>query len=589
METHLLNIQQTVMQYAEVIARVTGVDVEVVDNRLFRVAGTGIYASSVNTDMSGQGHVYRHVLLTGQRQVISDPGNDPLCYACTERYHCKESFEISTPIKVRDSIIGVIGMIGSESHQKSLLHDNLQLYLDFLDQIADFIAVKAQERIEAAEQAALMDTLAKIINSMSQCVLILGEGRRVLQINRSALTQLHLSADSVGEIARITATGDTLGGQTEYKLLLGNHEYALFGELYTVQGDTASCREVLLFRTSKDLQSEIYTMTSTVSSMTARNILGNSPKTVQLREEIAKVARSSSTVLVTGESGTGKEMVATAIWQASGRAGKRFVAINCAAIPEPLLESELFGYVKGAFTGADPNGRIGKFELANGGVIFLDEIGDMPLYLQAKLLRVLQERKIIRIGSNQLLSIDVRVIAATNKDLRKMIEEKTFREDLYYRLAVIPIEIAPLRERREDLKLLIEHFVRRYAGMFDKQYRSMTADALAVLLRYNWPGNVRELENTIEFMVNMMEEDGILSVETLPRSMHAVATAAVLPVQQTGDITTLAQLEQREIARALALYGSDTAGKQRAAGSLGIGIATLYRKLEKMDKSQLSK
>lgn len=581
MENYLIDIQQTVAKYAEVIAQVTGVDVEVVDNRLFRVAGTGIYAASVNTDMSGQGHVYSHVLRTGQRQVISDPGNDPLCRDCTERNHCKESFEISTPIKIRDNIIGVIGMLGSESRQKSLLHDNLPLYLNFIDQIADFIAVKAQERLEAAEQAALMDTLDKVINSMSQCVLIFGEGRHILQINRSAMTQLRLTTQNIGEAAQITETGDTLNGQTEYKLLLGGREYVLFGELYAVQGDNASYREVLLFRTSKDLKSQIYTMTATVSSMSTSNIIGDSPKTQKLREEITKVARSSSTVLITGESGTGKEMVATAIWKAGARESKRFVALNCAAIPEPLLESELFGYVKGAFTGADPNGRIGKFELANGGVIFLDEIGDMPLYLQAKLLRVLQERIVIRIGSNQLLPIDVRVIAATNKDLRKMIEEKTFREDLYYRLAVIPIEIAPLRERREDLDLMIGHFVDHYIGMFGKQYRAMTAGALAALRSYNWPGNVRELENTIEFMVNMMEEDGVLSVETLPRSITAAAVVAV--TQPTGEVLPLSVVEQREIARALTVYGSDTAGKQRAAKSLGIGIATLYRKLEKSD------
>ncbi|MEA5012280.1 MAG: sigma 54-interacting transcriptional regulator [Angelakisella sp.] len=590
MEHPLLNIQNTVMQYAEIISKVTGVDVEVVDNRLFRVAGTGIYASAVNTDMSGQGHVYRYVLETGKRQVIAEPGIDPLCRECSERFHCKESFEISTPIKMKDNIIGVIGLIGSHCSQKALMMENLDTYLEFIDQIADFIAVKAHENREAAAQMALLDTLNKVINSMSQCVLILGDDRVVSHINQSALLHLKLKDNCVGTHVTIEATGDTVSGQKEFKLDLDGRQYAVFGELYTVAAQTNNYREVLLFRTSKDLQSQIYTMTATVNSMSTSHIIGESAATRKLRDEIRKVAHSSSTVLVTGESGTGKEMVATAIWKAGDRANKRFVAINCAAIPEPLLESELFGYVKGAFTGADPNGRIGKFELADKGVIFLDEIGDMPLYLQAKLLRVLQQRTITRIGSNQLLPIDVRVIAATNKDLKRMIEEKTFREDLYYRLNVIPLQIPPLRERKEDLEQLMQHFIQRYGSMFGKQCRKIDPEVRHRLLDYNWPGNVRELENAVEFMMNMMEEDGVLSISTLPRSIleqpQDSPTAVTLPGPLS--ITPLALLEQQEISRAIALYGSDLKGKQQAAKSLGIGIATLYRKLEKMGESKLS-
>ncbi|MEG2073245.1 MAG: sigma 54-interacting transcriptional regulator [Angelakisella sp.] len=580
MEHPLLDIQQTVMQYAEIISKVTHVDVEVVDSRLYRVAGTGIYAGLINTDMSAQGHVYRHVMKTGQRQVISDPGNDPLCRECSQRHHCRESFEISTPIKVKDKIIGVIGMIGSETGQKSLLAENLEVYLDFLEQISDFISVKVQENMETAEQLALLDTLDKVTNSMSQGVLILGENRKILNINRSALTQLKLSGDCVGNRLEIAETGDMMNEQKEYRLTVGGKGYMVFGDLYEIQTHSANYREVLLFRTNKELQSQIYTMTATVNSMSANNIIGDSPQTRQLKEAIKKVAHSTSTVLITGESGTGKEMVATAIWKAGDRANKRFVAINCAAIPEPLLESELFGYVKGAFTGADPNGRIGKFELANRGVIFLDEIGDMPLYLQSKLLRVLQERQIIRIGSNQIIPIDVRVIAATNKNLGEMIKERKFREDLYYRLAVIPMQIAPLRERKADLQNLLEHFIALYVKRFGKPYVAITDEARRRLLGYNWPGNVRELENTIEFMVNMMETDGLLTVETLPRGiLEKMPEAEVV----TREITRLELLETREIRRALELYGSDTRGKQKAADSLGIGIATLYRKLERLE------
>ena len=189
---------------------------------------------------------------------------------------------------------------------------------------------------------------------------------------------------------------------------------------------------------------------------------------------------------------------------------KAFVAINCGAIPDTLLESELFGYVKGAFTGADPMGKIGKFELANKGTIFLDEIGDMPIYLQTKLLRVLQERKITRVGSNKEIDIDVRVIAATNKNLKELIRENKFREDLYYRLNVIPFEIPPLRERIGDIDLLINFFIEKYTNLLDKSFKSitMTEEVKEAFYKYYWPGNVRELENTIEFIVNMIGVDG---------------------------------------------------------------------------------
>lgn len=213
-------------------------------------------------------------------------------------------------------------------------------------------------------------------------------------------------------------------------------------------------------------------------------------------------------------------MFARSIHNEGNRKSKAFVAINCGAIPDTLLESELFGYVKGAFTGADPMGKIGKFELANKGTIFLDEIGDMPIYLQTKLLRVLQERKITRVGSNKEIDIDVRVIAATNKNLKELIKENKFREDLYYRLNVIPFEIPPLRERIDDIEILIEFFINKYTNLLDKSFENivMTEDVKRAFYRYSWPGNVRELENTIEFIVNMIGVDGIIDKEVIPKN-----------------------------------------------------------------------
>ena len=282
-------------------------------------------------------------------------------------------------------------------------------------------------------RSVLLGTLDCIINHIERGIIIVDNDSVITMANDSAKRQLsHETLE--GHLAKITPTGDNLNHQNEYIMILNDKEYYVMGHFYDLSHDPQKYSKVLIFDNIRDIQDKYYEITTTVNPLCSFNIIGTSKQTVQMQEEIKKVAKSTSTVLITGESGTGKEMVATAIWKASDRRNNRFVAINCGAIPEPLLESELFGYVKGAFTGADPNGRMGKFELADKGVIFLDEIGDMPLYLQVKLLRVLQEKKIIRIGSNQVIPIDVRVIAATNKDLKEMMKAKKFREDLYYRL-----------------------------------------------------------------------------------------------------------------------------------------------------------
>ena len=240
-----------------------------------------------------------------------------------------------------------------------------------------------------------------------------------------------------------------------------------------------------------------------------KNIIGNSPVMREVYKTIGKVAGSDVTVLVQGESGTGKELVARAVHFNSGRLGKPFVAINCAAIPKELLESELFGSEKGAFTGAVER-KLGKFEQANQGTLFLDEIGDMPLDLQAKILRVLQEREVTRTGGNQSIPVDVRIVAATNQELLEKVRLKEFREDLYYRLNVVPINLVPLRERREDIPLLVQYFLNRVSAEMDISPKQCNDEAMAILSGYSWPGNVRELENAIKRAV-ILSSDPILT------------------------------------------------------------------------------
>jgi DNA-binding NtrC family response regulator len=243
------------------------------------------------------------------------------------------------------------------------------------------------------------------------------------------------------------------------------------------------------------------------------NIIGKSPAMQKIYDLIADVAKTDATVLIQGETGTGKELIAKAIHYNSSRTGGPFIGLSCAAIPDTLLESELFGYERGAFTGALRT-RQGRFELAESGTLFLDEIGDMPLQTQAKLLRVLQEREFERIGGNETVRVDVRLVSATNRDLRKAIQQGTFREDLFYRLNVVPITLPPLRERLEDLPLLAFHFLRMYAERFNKTIESIEPDAIQLLAHQRWQGNVRELENVIERAV-IIEKGDVLGKETI--------------------------------------------------------------------------
>src|ERR1700722_2134235 len=256
------------------------------------------------------------------------------------------------------------------------------------------------------------------------------------------------------------------------------------------------------------------------------NIIGSSPAMEKLKQTVRTVASTASTVLIHGESGTGKELVARAVHICSPRATDPFVSVNCGAFPETLLESELFGYVKGAFTGASQNKR-GLFEVAEGGTVFLDEIGEMSLTMQVKLLRVLQERSVRPVGATEEIAIDVRLIAATNRDLDKQVAENSFREDLYYRLSVIPISVPPLRERREDVPLLVNHFLKKYAPAAGKSILRVNPQSLGALCGYDWPGNVRQLENTIERAVALETEEELRVELPVERSKARAAAAGV--------------------------------------------------------------
>jgi DNA-binding NtrC family response regulator len=322
------------------------------------------------------------------------------------------------------------------------------------------------------------------------------------------------------------------------------------------------------------------------SEQAAVGLVGDSAAMSELREIVQQVSDCASTVLITGESGTGKELVARALHEASSRRDGPFVALNCAAIPESLLESELFGHVRGAFTGATQP-RVGRFEMATGGTLFLDEIGDMPLPLQVKLLRVLQERVVEPVGGSRSVKVDVRIIAATHQDLEQRVREGQFREDLYYRLNVIPIAVPPLRERSEDIPALCAHFLARANRERSGAVREITPAAMEALQSYPWPGNVRELENLIERLV-VVKRRGDVGLMDLPVRYREAGGGVgpresllshELPVTGCDLRSTLAALESRLISQALSRAGGN---KNRAASLLGLNRTTLVEKLKRL-------
>ncbi len=312
-------------------------------------------------------------------------------------------------------------------------------------------------------------------------------------------------------------------------------------------------------------------------------VIGNGPAMHRVIEQLKNLAPTDTTVLILGESGTGKELVARALHQNSPRKNKPFVPLNISALPESILESELWGHEAGAFTGAATR-RIGKFEYANGGTLFLDEVGEMPMDTQIKLLRVLEDRKITRLGSNDEKSINVRLVAATNADLKSMMETGEFRSDLFYRLSVVTIYLPPLRDRREDIPLLIEHFLKELTKRNGREVEGLTRAARQVLVAFDWPGNIRQLRNVIEGML-ALDTDGKLDIDDLPTELAMLAghSPEGFPAAAGTDILIgrpLSDVEKYYIARALELTGGR---REETAKMLGMGERTLYRKIKEYD------
>ncbi|GLY12485.1 ATPase AAA [Bacillus badius] len=588
--TFLQGIQELVQQVADAISAALKVEAEIVDETMTVMAGTGECRKRVNTIEEGgkkeAGYVYGRVLITKQAFVVEDARNDPMYDPLVDTGELEEVAEICCPILYKEKAIGVIGLLAFNQEQHSRLIKNKQQMLNFLWRMSELITGKVAEK-EAANQLLLTkNKLNTILESIQDGILAIDHCGTVTHCNSTVELLLDTPKDQmVGKPLKwvlpespMLSVLESGRGYTEkeeiYQTAKQHFHFVvtatpIFNQNH-IYGVVASIRKM------SDVRKLAYSLTAGELDLSFAEVKGKSNVIKSLKQQAMKVSNSHSNILLTGESGTGKGVFAMAIHNASNRASGPFISVNCGSIPETLLESELFGYAKGAFTGANKEGKIGKFEMADGGTIFLDEIGDLPLHLQVKLLHVLQHKKVERVGGGQPLPVDIKVIAATNQNLEKMVKEGEFRADLYFRLNVIPLYLPPLRERKVDIPILMNHFLSKHTASLRKNIYGFDPHVIELFQNYNWPGNVRELENAVEYAVNM-EQSNRITVQSVP---GRILEQKNIP-SEPSSLKAMLSLHEKEILQdMLRKYGHSVKAKKQIAARLNISLATLYRKLE---------
>ncbi|MFW5687762.1 MAG: sigma-54-dependent Fis family transcriptional regulator [Bacteroidota bacterium] len=492
----------------------------------------------------------------------------------------------SAPIhNVEDDIIGALNLMGKKDQVHSHTLGLVVATVNSIEQ--QFRNHKIHK--ELSETSGFLDA---VINNLSYATFTLNPLGYINRVNKTAVKIFDISRSELygqhiskylgrwNEIRNTVQLGDKMLDEEVIITNMPKSGSFVMSAMPILSEDNQFNGVVLTFRDMKRIYNMVNKYTGMKAHYSFSDIIGSSAGMRRLIEFAEKVSDSPSTILINGESGTGKEVFAQSIHNASSRRDAGFVAVNCGAIPEALFESELFGYDDGAFTGARKGGKPGKFELANGGTLFLDEVGEMPPDMQVKLLRALQEGVITRVGGSKTVPVDVRIIAATNKDLKELVDKKKFRLDLYYRLSVIPLKIPPLRERGEDIRTLIEFFLRTKAFKLKKNIPELDKEIYELLMRYEWPGNVRELENFIEKTVNLdgailldvEDEEAFRQKYLNPRTGQPLTVSAP---QADAKINTLAEVEKQVIQDALNQLNGN---KTQVAKMLGIGRNTLYLK-----------
>ncbi|MCS3916952.1 transcriptional regulator with PAS, ATPase and Fis domain [Caldanaerobacter subterraneus subsp. tengcongensis MB4] len=574
MDNILEEIKNDLQSIAETIKAITNVDVTIVDEKLKRIAGTGPFKEKIGR-YAPKNSAFEKALKTGRQYFIVNPGKHPICASCEEHQNCKEELELCIPIRNGEKIIGILGMSIFDKNTKIDFLNKQEDFKNFEKRFSELITTKINEKKLGVMIEYRSSELMTLINSINEGIIILDSQNRVVTVNKYLKEKLNVSEKTpvksifpvklLQELEKKDFEGEV--GPVEIKGI----KFVINSSPIAVKGQRVGT--VLVFSDFSKMQESVYKASKMSEIVTFDDIVGESDAIKYAKSQAIQIADSEVPVLLLGESGTGKELFARAIHFQSSRKNEIFMPINCGAIPETLIESELFGYEKGSFTGANVTGKIGKFELAKDGTIFLDEIGDLPLSMQVKLLRALEEKEIVRIGGYTPIKVNPRIISATHKDLYQMVLEGKFREDLFYRLNVVPIVIPPLRERGYDIIILANYFLEKFNKIYGKNIKGFSKESEKLLLSYPFPGNIRELRNLIEYAVNFESKDYI-SPETINQRLHR---------KTLEEGKTLAEMvknyEKNVIKEYMLRYGSDVESKKLIAKKLGISIATLYRKM----------
>lgn len=565
-------ITQKLSDYITPIAELIDFEVYIVNNQLLRICGTGIYSKMLGIrlpDDTSNGWVIKNV----KPLLMFEPMEHEVCAGCPMKKsnNCGFEYSIHQPIIIDDVCFGVltISSIYEEASKARLVKEHEKLF--------KFLQVMAVQVSNIIETEIMKLQYKEILEHTNERLIITDEAGDILERSKALGSNMNTIQNVYNIFPKDELSFKTVKPEVCFdvgedlrvrrvRIIISELRYR---QMFFISRINESFNDV-------DEENDVFIDEELFLSQ----IVGSSESIRKLKGLIRHVAKFDSNCLILGESGTGKELIAQLIHKLSDRSNGPFIPINCAAIPDNLVESEIFGYEAGSFTGANKKGKKGLFEAANNGTIFLDEIGDMPIYLQPKLLRVIETRKITRVGGTEEIQLDVRIIAATNKRLEEQIKMGGFREDLYYRLNVIPLKLESLRERSEDVLELTKHFLKRFNNKFDKSIEGMSSGFRKKMLLHEWPGNVRELENVIEYAVTM-EKSEILTSQSLPESFQK----NVINPEEAIAGMSLADFKEQNIRQLLEKHGHSVQGKADVAKELGMSLSTLYRYISKYNVS----
>ncbi|SDL29790.1 sigma-54 interaction domain-containing protein [Natronincola ferrireducens] len=584
--SYLRLVQDKIQDLSEAVSSALNIEVTVVDENLVRIAGTGDFYHTINEN-SPENSLFADVLISGEPRINIIKKDNDICKSCKNFIGCNEKRNITYPIKVENKTIGVVSFASFNLEQDKLMNEKTQQFVGMLKHIAEMIeqeivSIKGINKLKVSSAE-----INEIINCINMGIIIIDSNQHITQINKKAINLLEINFSDKRVIDKniVKIIQNFFIDNTKNKELITTWKVNEKNIKVSYNYD-----DILLDKNTKAKVISFSRLQNTTgidldddntNKITFQHIVGRSPSLLEAVNKAKIAAQSESTILIQGPSGTGKELFARSIHNESARRNKPFIAVNCSSIPENLIESELFGYEKGSFTGANTKGKLGKFELANNGTLFLDEIGDLPLHLQPKLLRVLQEKKIDRIGGAQPVDINVRIISATHKNLEDLIKYKNFRIDLFYRLNVIPLNLPPLNERGSDILLCAEYILKKLCNNMNKEPKVLAKDVQEKFMTYDWPGNLRELENVLEYAVNYSYHETITSNDLpdyfLKGALCEPINIETLSEKGLEDLTI--EFEKNIIKKYIDIYGNTTEGKKKAAKKLKIGLTTLYRKL----------